>query len=191
MSLVQVENIRSCTCLRPVSLTCATTISKVMEHILTNHLMTHAEENTSSNPNQHRFRRCHGGERQLTELICDIAASLNQVRGDEACVLDFSKASNKVNRKKLLYKFTWYIVSYQLIAWIDDFLTSRTQSVVIDAKESSETSLSSDVPQGSVIGPAKFLFYVNDLPDNSRTFIRFFADDTIAYNSACNHSTPQ
>ena len=70
-------------------------------------------------------------------------------------------------------------------------MTCRTQSVVIDAKESSETSLSSGVPQGSVIGPAKFLFYVNDLPDNSRTFIRFFADDTIAYNSACNHSTPQ
>ena len=109
----------------------------------------------------------------------------------EACLLNFNKAFGKVNHKRLLYKLTSYGVSYQLIAWIDDFLTSRTQSVVIDAKESSETSLSSDVPQGSVIGPAKFLFYVNDLPDNSRTFIRFFADDTIAYNSACNHSTPQ
>ena len=42
-----------------------------------------------------------------------------------------------------------------------------------------------------MIGPAVFLFYINDLPDNLRSFIRLFADDAIVYNSAFNHSTLQ
>ena len=47
------------------------------------------------------------------------------------------------------------------------------------------------MPQRSVIGPEMFLFYINDLPDNLRPFIRIFSDDTVDYNSASNHSTPQ
>ena len=63
--------------------------------------------------------------------------------------------------------------------------------MVIDAGESSETSVSSGVPQGSVIGPSIFLFFTNDFPDNLRLFIRFLADDTFAYISAFNCNTLQ
>ena len=47
------------------------------------------------------------------------------------------------------------------------------------------------MPQGSVIKPAMFFFYINDLPDNLRSFIPLFADDTIGYNSASVHDTLQ
>ena len=36
-----------------------------------------------------------------------------------------------------------------------------------------------------------FLFYINDLPDNLKSPMRLVVDDTIAYNSAFNHSTIQ
>ena len=153
--------------------------------------MRHAEKSFIFHPNQHRFRRRHGCEKQLTEFFCDIAASQDQGEDIEACILDFSKTFDKVSHKKLLYKLASYGVSYQLTAWIDDFLTDRTQRVVIDAKESSETSVPYGVLQGSMIGPAKFLFCINDLADNLRSFIRLFADDTIAYHSASNHSSLQ
>ena len=109
----------------------------------------------------------------------------------QACILNFGKTFDKVSHKKLLYKLASYVVSYQLTAWIDDFLTGRTQRVVNDAKESSETSVSYGVAQGSVIRPAKFLFCINNLPENLRSFICLFADDTIAYHSASNHSSLQ
>ena len=128
---------------------------------------------------------------QLTELVCDIAASLDQGKKLEARGLDFSKALDKVNNKKLLYKLVSYWVRYRLIEWIDGFLSSRTQRVVIAVEESWETSVSSGVPQGSVIGPSIFLFFTNDFPDNLRLFIHFFADDTIAYISAFNCNTLQ
>ena len=40
----------------------------------------------------------------------------------------------------------------------------------------------SGVPQGTVLGPSLFLFYINDIVDNISSDIRLFADDVILYS---------
>jgi len=95
--------------------------------------------------------------------------------------MDFSKAFDKVSHSRLLYKLEWYGVKGQTYSWVTDFLTGRSQQVVLEGKQSDSSNVTSGVPQGSVLGPILFLIYINDLPDCVHSQVRLFADDTIVY----------
>lgn len=167
---------------RPISLTCV--CSKLMEHIITSNLKRYLEGNNILHKNQHGFRSRRSCETQLVELTSEISNLLDQHQEIDACVLDFSKAFDKVNHVKLVEKVSALGVSRQVSNWIREFLTNRTQVVTIDGYHSSSCNVSSGVPQGSVIGPCLFLMYINDLPENLLSGVRLFADDTILYTTA-------
>ena len=96
-------------------------------------------------------------------------------------LLDFSKAFDKVNHLKLLYKLACFGIKGNTLKWIQSFLIGRTQTVVLDGESSDEVPVTSGVPHGSVLGPLLFLLYINDLPENIQSQIRLFADDTAVY----------
>ena len=60
-------------------------------------------------------------------------------------------------------------------------LNGRSHTVILEGDCSEEVPVTSDVPQGSVLGPIFFLIYINDLPDKVNSQVRLFADDTAAY----------
>ena len=53
--------------------------------------------------------------------------------------------------------------------------------VILDGVSSSETSVDSGVPQGTVFGPLLFLCHINDLPNHVKSQVRLFADDCLLY----------
>ena len=69
------------------------------------------------------------------------------------------------------------------MVWIREFLSGRTQRVRVDGKLSEEVSVTSGVPQGSVLGPILFLAYVNDISRNMESTIRLFADECVIYTT--------
>jgi hypothetical protein len=51
----------------------------------------------------------------------------------------------------------------------------------VEGETSTSIPVESGVPQGFVLGPSLFLFYINDMPDGIQSIVRLFADDNIEY----------
>ena len=130
---------------------------------------------------QHGFREKRSCETQLAVLIEDLARNVSKGKQTDLILLDFSKAFDKVNHSKLLWKLHQYGIRGNALAWIRAFLGNRSQTVVLDGEESESAPVTSGVPQGSVLGPILFLIYINDLPDELSSQVRLFADDTAVY----------
>ena len=130
---------------------------------------------------QHGFREKRSCETQLTMLVEDLARNVSKGKQIDLILLDFSKAFDKVNHSKLLWKLHQYGIRGNALAWICAFLGNRSQTVVIDGEESESVPVTSGVPRGSVLGPILFLVYINDLPDELSSQFRLFADDTAVY----------
>ena len=62
--------------------------------------------------------------------------------------------------------------------WIEDWLTNRKQSFVINGEASEWTDITNGVPQRSVLGPLLFLIYINDTDIKLISRIAKFYDDT-------------
>ena len=166
---------------RPVSLTVVA--SKILEHIIASHIMKHAEANAILNNNQHGFRARRSTDTQLILTVDDIAKQLNDGKLVDMAILDFTKAFDKVPHRRLIHKLRYYGMSGQIATWIQNFLTGRSQRVVVDGKFSNQASVVSGVPQGTVLGPIAFLFYINDLASNIASQVRLFADDCLLYTA--------
>ena len=114
-------------------------------------------------------------------LVEDLARNVSKGKQTDLILLDFSKAFDKVNHCKPLWKLHQYGIRGNALAWIRAFLCNQSQTVVIDGEESESVLVTSGVPQGSVLGPILFLIYINDLPDELSSQVRLFADDTAVY----------
>ena len=105
----------------------------------------------------------------------------------DAAYLDFRKAFDTVPHQRLISKLKTYNIKGPILNWINSFLSDRTQFVKINNSSSNNLNVSSGVPQGSVLGPTLFIYFINDLPNAIKNSnVKIFADDTKAYNGIKN-----
>lgn len=162
---------------RPISLT--SHFIKIFERILRDKLIDHLEENNLITPQQHGFRRYRSTLTQLLHHFDLILQILEANVNADTLYLDLSKAFDKVNHQILIHKLEQMKITGKILNWIRSFLTNRKQIVVVNGHKSTSAKVESGVPQGTVLGPALFIIYMNNVTEYLRNIIiQLFADDS-------------
>ena len=169
---------------RPVSLTCI--ICKLMETFIKEALTDHLIDNDLLSNDQFGFV---AGRSTVTQLLVTVEEWMNNLDNNlptDAIYMDFAKAFDSVPHKRLLKKLEGYGIGGDVLNWINSFLSDRTQFVKINNSQSTCLDVTSGVPQGSVLGPTLFIYFINDLPDTTTVTTKIFADDTKAFSAIKN-----
>ena len=137
------------------------------------------DANEKFNLSQHGFRAGRSCISQLLSNYDKILDHLGSGTNVDTIYLDFAKAFDKVDHAIVLKKLSLLGIRGKLLNWIQSFLSSRSQMVMVNGVLSHPAPVTSGVPQGSVIGPLLFLVLIDDIDKNvAHAFLSSFADDT-------------
>ena len=165
---------------RPISLLCPA--SKILEKLIHPYL----KESFALDESQHSFWSRRPTTSALLPLVTTVADGFNKAKPPKRTVvaaIDLSKAFDSVNHDILLSKICDSPLNSNLVRWLSTYLRGREQAVIYNGKKTSFKKIHRGVPQGAVISPTLFNFYVSDFPTilSEKTS---FADDFTIYASS-------
>ena len=113
----------------------------------------------------------------------EVVQSVNRGFVVDMIFLDFSRAIDVVNHSIMLTKLRILGIGGEILSWICEFLSGRTMSTKVAGKMSSLKQITSNAPEGSVLGPVLFFIYVNFIANSVQFQWNSFADGFKLYLS--------
>lgn len=97
--------------------------------------------------------------------------------------MDVEKAFDTIWHKGLIYKMIQSNIPKYLCRIISDFLEERQFIVSVNGTFSSPRTITSGLPQGSILSPLLYSFYVSDFTSLQYVKTAYYADDTALITS--------
>lgn len=160
-------------------------LSKVLEKLVFNQLQSSLENNTVLEKFQSGFRSRHSTKSALLTVHNDILLSLDTKKPVLLVLLDLTAAFDTVDHSVLISRLEHHVgLRGTVLQWFHSYLTDRTFTVMVDDHSSLPASLSSGVPQGSILGPLLFSLYMLPLGSiiaKHNLLFHLYADDLQVY----------
>ena len=168
---------------RPISLTCV--LCKMMESFIRDQILAHLQNSNLLSVRQYGFISGRSTVTQLLNYLDKCAEIIVDGGIVDSIYLDFTKAFDTVPHRRLLGKLETYGINGHILTWIKDYLSERSQTVLVNGEKSRAAPVLSGIPQGTVLGPLLFIVYINDLLDEVASHGLLFADDTKIFRHVC------
>lgn len=161
---------------RPINILSA--LSKILEKIVCNQLMTFLETNKKLPRFQSAYRKMHSTLTSLLHLTEDIRSGLDNNEVVIMVLFDLSRAFERVVPEILLAKLKKLNLSDQVVEWFKSYLSGRRFIVKNSHGESDEMVNAVGVPQGAILGPVLFILYIYDIEEiGLKSKQHMYADD--------------
>ena len=131
---------------------------KIFERAIHKQLYDHLVTNKLLSQFQSGFRPGHSTSTALLEVSDCILKNIDEGNLTGAVFLDLSKAFDMIDHSLLKIKLALGVRG-RALAWFDNYLSGRTQSVSVNGTYSDTADLSLGVPQGSALGPLLFILF--------------------------------
>ena len=139
----------------PISL--LPSISKIFEYVIFKQLITYLNTNNLLCPQQFGFRPAHSTELAALKLVNNIISGLNDHKAIQHLYIHLSKAFDSLDHSILLHKLKYYGICNVEYRLLHSYLTNRFQYFEYEGIKSKSASITTGVPQGSILGPLQFL----------------------------------
>ena len=169
---------------RPISIT--SYIGKILERMIDYRLRDKFLVDQSIDEEQEGYMPHRSTTRYLYRLCCEINNSKNNKKVGLLLLIDFEKAYDSVWIEGLLYKLHKAEITGNIWLLIAAFLTNRYVKIGVGEFISERRKCAIGLPQGSVLAPLLFAFYISDMLNNTISKKFKFADDATLYTDAAN-----